>query len=184
MQLTAREISLGILWCAQKRARFVWGLGEKCLTAESVQGTTLTLQGVDNVHGCHGLPLGVLGVGDGITDDVLEEHLQDTAGLLVDETGDALHTTTASETADCGLGDTLDVITQYFAVTLGASLSKTLASFTTSRHVDSSKVKLRMKNPLENFGYSTSRERAYAPVFNFSFTFRSSRPITMRIFNL
>ena len=69
-QLTAREISLGILWCALKRARLFLD-GGKCLTAESVQSTALTLQGVDNVHGCHGLPLGVLGVGDGITDDIL-----------------------------------------------------------------------------------------------------------------
>ena len=32
-----------------------------------------------------GLVAGVLGVGDGVTDDVLEEHLQDAAGLFVDE---------------------------------------------------------------------------------------------------
>ena len=51
------------------------GLGENSLTAESVQGTSLTLEGVDNVHGCHGLPLSVLGVGDGVSDDVLQEHL-------------------------------------------------------------------------------------------------------------
>ena len=59
---------------------------EACLTSESVEGPALSLQGIDDVHGCDGLPLGVLGVGDGITDDVLEEHLQDTTGLLVDET--------------------------------------------------------------------------------------------------
>ena len=93
------------------------------LTTEAVQGAALSLQSVDHVHGGDGLALGVLGVGDGITDDVLEEHLQDTAGLFVDEPGDTLHTTTASETADGWLGDTLDVITQHLPVTLGASLS-------------------------------------------------------------
>lgn len=31
---------------------------------------------------------------------VLEEDLENTAGLLVDEAGNTLHTTTASETAD------------------------------------------------------------------------------------
>ena len=95
----------------------------------------MSLQGVDDVHGCDGLPLGVLGVRDGITDDVLEEHLQDTAGLLVDETADSLHTTSASQTADGGLRDTLDVITQHLPVTLSAPLSKTLSSFTSARHV-------------------------------------------------
>ena len=109
------------MW-ALKRARIFW-VGENCLTAESVQSTALALKSVDDIHSCHGLPLGVLGVGDGITDDVLEEHLQDTTGLLVDESGDTLDTTTASQTADGGLGDTLDVITQHLPVALGASFS-------------------------------------------------------------
>ena len=106
------------------------------LTAESVQGASLALEGVDHIHGSHGLPLGVLGVGDGITDDVLEENLENTTGLLVDEAGDALDTATASQTADGGLGDTLDVITQHFAVTLGAPFAESFSSFTTSRHVE------------------------------------------------
>jgi len=41
------------------------------LTAESVQSTSLPLQSVDHIHGGDGLPLGMLGVGDGIPDDVL-----------------------------------------------------------------------------------------------------------------
>ena len=93
------------------------------LSAETVEGAALPLEGVDHVHGGDGLPLGVLGVGDGIADDILEEHLQDTTGLLVDEAGDTLDTTTTCQTADGGLGDTLDVITQHLAVPLGASLS-------------------------------------------------------------
>ena len=106
------------------------------LTAESVEGTALTLQSVDDIHGGDGLSLGVLGVGDSITDDVLKEDLQDTTGLLVDESGDTLDTTTAGQTTNSGLGDTLDVIAQYFAMTLGATLSQSFASFTTSRHVE------------------------------------------------
>jgi hypothetical protein len=43
---------------------------------------------------------------------VLEEDLEDTAGLLVDEAGDTLHAATAGETADGGLGDTLDVVAE------------------------------------------------------------------------
>ena len=46
------------------------------LTPESVEGTALTLQSVDDIHGGDGLSLGVLGVGDSITDDVLKENLQ------------------------------------------------------------------------------------------------------------
>jgi hypothetical protein len=48
----------------------------------------------------------VLSVGHSITDDVLKEHLEDTAGLLVDQVTDTLDTTTTSQTPDSGLGDT------------------------------------------------------------------------------
>jgi len=106
----------------------------KCLTAEAVQGLALALERVHHVHGGHGLAASVLGVGHRVTDHVLEEHLEHTAGLLVDEARDALHATTASETADSGLGDALDVVAQYLAVALGTALAKTLASFTTTGH--------------------------------------------------
>ena len=130
------------------------------LTAESVESAALTLQSIDDVHGGDGLSLGVLGVGDGITDDILKEYLQDTTGLLVDESRDTLYTATASQTADCGLGDTLDVITKYFAMTLGASLSESLASFTTSRHVVDSSVDLQRMVIFKQKRYpSTTRGR-------------------------
>lgn len=125
----------------------------RCLTTETVQGAALSLQGVDNVQRCDGLALGVLSVGDGITDDALEEGLEDGAGLLVDHyrrawlagchetrlarhgiglTGrDTLDTTTTGETSDGGLGDTLDVVTKNLAVTLGTSLSEALAALAT-----------------------------------------------------
>ena len=54
------------------------------LAAEAVEGTALSLEGVDNVERCDGLALGVLGVGDGVTDDTLEEGLENSTGLLVD----------------------------------------------------------------------------------------------------
>ena len=106
------------------------------LTSESVQSAALAFQSVDDIHGGDGLALGVLGVGDGITDDVLQEDLQHTAGLFVDETRDTLDTTSASKTADGRLGDALDVVAKNFAMTLGASLSETLAALSASRHFD------------------------------------------------
>ena len=86
---------------------------EKHLATETVQGAALSLEGIDNVEG----------------GDALEERLEDTARLLVDHGRDTLDTTTAGETADSGLGDTLDVVTKNLAVTLGATLSETLATF-------------------------------------------------------
>ena len=97
--------------------------GDGCLTAESVEGTSLSLESIDNVHGGDSLPLGVLGVGDCIPDDILKEDLEDSTGLLVDESRDTLDSTTTRQTPDGGLGDALDVISQHLTVTLGASLS-------------------------------------------------------------
>src|SRR6218665_2398139 len=104
------------------------------LTAEPVEGTALTLQRVDDVHGRHGLALGVLRVGDGISDDVLEEDLEHTASLFVDETGDTLHTSTSCQTANGRLRNALDVVSQHLPVAFGASLSESFAALSSARH--------------------------------------------------
>ena len=54
------------------------------LTAETVEGTALALERVNNVERSDGLALRVLGVSDSVADDTLEESLQDTTRLLVD----------------------------------------------------------------------------------------------------
>ena len=108
---------------------------EKSLTSESVEGASLPLKGIDHIHGGDGLPLGVLGVGDSVPDDVLKEHLEDTTGLLVDEARDTLDSSTTRQPPDGGLGDALDVVSQHLPVTLSASLSQSLSSFATSGHV-------------------------------------------------
>ncbi len=107
---------------------------KRCLAAKAVQSASLPLQSVDHVHGGDGLALGVLCVGDSVTDHVLQEDLEDSAGLFVDQTGDTLDTTTAGKTTDRGLGDALDVVAQDLPVALGASLAETFASLSTSRH--------------------------------------------------
>ncbi|CAI0375212.1 unnamed protein product, partial [Linum tenue] len=102
--------------------------------AEAVQGPALPLERVDDVHGGDGLPASVLGVGYGVADDVLQEDLEDAAGLLVDEAADALDAATASQTADCRLGDALDVVAEDLPVTLGSSLPQSLASLAAAGH--------------------------------------------------
>lgn len=42
----------------------------------------------------------MLRIGYGITDNILEEDLENTAGLLVDKTRDTFHTATTGETAN------------------------------------------------------------------------------------
>ena len=67
----------------------------------------------------------VLSVGNGVPDSTLEEGLEYSSGLLVDQSGDSLDTTSTSETSDSGLGDSLDVVTKDLPVTLGTTLSET-----------------------------------------------------------
>ena len=56
----------------------------KSLATEAVQSAALALESVDDVERGDSLALGVLGVGDSVADDALEERLKDAAGLLVD----------------------------------------------------------------------------------------------------
>jgi len=94
----------------------------------------LALEGVDDVEGGDGLALGVLSVGDGVTDDTLEEGLEDTAGLFVDHGRDTLDTATTSETTDSRLGDALDVVTKNLAMALGSTLAEALSALSASSH--------------------------------------------------
>jgi hypothetical protein len=76
------------------------------------------LESVDDVHGGDRVASGVIGVVDGIADDVLEEDLEDASGLLVDEAREALDATTARETADFRLRDAFEVVTPDIATAL------------------------------------------------------------------
>ena len=104
------------------------------LSAEAVQGAALSLEGVHDIKSSDSLAASVLSVGHGITDDVLQEHLQNTSGLLVDETGDALHTTSACKSANSRLSNALDVVSQDLAMSLGTALAQSLATFSSARH--------------------------------------------------
>jgi hypothetical protein len=76
----------------------------------------------------------VLGVGDGVADDVLEEDLEHAAGLLVDEPRNALDAAPPGQPTDRRLRDALDVVAQHLAVALGAALAQPLAALAAPRH--------------------------------------------------
>jgi hypothetical protein len=54
------------------------------LSTETVQSAALSLQSIHNIEGGDGFSLGVFSVGDGVTDNTLEESLEDTTGLFID----------------------------------------------------------------------------------------------------
>ena len=109
-------------------------MGEN-LTSESVEGTSLPLESIDHIHGGDSLPLGVFSVGDSIPDHILQENLENSTSLLIDEARDTLDSSTTSQPPDGGLGDALDVVSQHLPVPLGTSLSQSLSTFSTSGHV-------------------------------------------------
>ena len=106
----------------------------------------------------------MLGVGDSITDDILQadlgirvkivksvkqhNYLEDTPGFLVDESTDPFDTTPPCKSPDSRLGDALhkiskrlnnktlylDVIPQHLAMSLGTSLAQAFTSFASSGH--------------------------------------------------
>ena len=80
------------------------------LTSESVEGSSLSLQSIDDIHSGDSLPLGMLAVGHSIPNHVLQKDLQDTSGLLINQTADSLDTSPPGKTSDGRLGDSLDVI--------------------------------------------------------------------------
>ncbi len=104
----------------------------QALSAESVQGAALALEGIHHVHGSHSLSAGVLGVCDGVADDVLQEGLEHAARLLVDGAGDALDSAAASKAPNGGLCDTQDVVAKHLAVALCSALAESLSSLSSA----------------------------------------------------
>jgi len=119
------------------------------LTTETVQGTTLPLQRVDDIEGSDSLALCVLSVCDRIADNTFEEGLEDTTCFFVDHYGktrqlsimrtcnwmvmltgrDTLDTASTGQTTDGRFCDTLDVVSQDLPVTLCTTLAEALATF-------------------------------------------------------
>ncbi|KAL4589928.1 hypothetical protein LXL04_002840 [Taraxacum kok-saghyz] len=127
-----KEVSLQIAEANKKKQqeRFKTSLPNKnprnckfLLTTKSVESTSLALQSINNVHGGYSFPASMLGVCDGITDDIFKKDLQNSTGLLVDKATNTLNTSSSGETADRRLGDTLDVVPENLTMTLGSSLS-------------------------------------------------------------
>lgn len=77
---------------------------------KTVKHSSLALEGVNDIESGDSLSLSVFGVSDGVSDDVFQEHLENTTCFFVDETGDTLYTATTSETTDSRLCDTLEPV--------------------------------------------------------------------------
>ena len=105
------------------------------LSTESIQGATLAFERIYNIKGGDSLSLGVLSVGDSVTDNVFKESLEHSTGLFIDETRDALDTSPSGQTANSGLSDSLNVVAKNLAMTFGTSFSESFSSLSSSSHL-------------------------------------------------
>ena len=102
------------------------------LSSESVEGSSLSLEGVDDVECGDSLPLGVFGVGHRVADHILQKDLENSSGLFVDQTGNAFNPSATGKTTDRRFRDSLDVIPEDLSVALGTSLSQSFSAFASS----------------------------------------------------
>lgn len=97
-------------------------------TTEAVESTALPLESINHVHGSDCFPASVLSVRDRVANDVLQKDLQHATCFFIDQSAYALDSTSASQTADGRLRDTLNVITEHLAMALSAAFSQTLTA--------------------------------------------------------
>jgi len=73
----------------------------------------------------------VLSVGDGVSDDAFEESLEDLSGVVVDEGGDSLDTSSSGQSSDGWLGDTLNggLVASLLGDSLGSDFTLSSDSF-------------------------------------------------------
>ncbi|KAK9145838.1 hypothetical protein Sjap_005741 [Stephania japonica] len=103
-------------------------------TAKAIEGAALPLQSINHIHSRNSLPPRVLSVSHRVANDILQEYLEHSPGLFVDQSADPLHASSPSEPSDRRLGDALDVVAQHLSVPLRASLAQALAALASSRH--------------------------------------------------
>merc|ERR1719498_1405876 len=99
---------------------------------ETVEGSALSLEGVDNVHSGDSSSSGVLSVGDSVSDDLLKEGSEDSSGVVIDERGDSLDTTSSTESSDGWSGDTVNG--GFSGVSLATVFTDTFHSFSFAWH--------------------------------------------------
>ena len=81
---------------------------ESFSASEPVQSSSLSLESVNDIDGGDSLSLGVLSVGDRVSDDVFQERPKNCSCLIVDQGTDPLDSSSASKSSDGWLGDTHD----------------------------------------------------------------------------
>jgi len=109
----------------------------KSSSSESVKGSSLSLESIDDVEGSDGLSLGVLSVGDWISDDVFEETSQDKSGLVIDQRADSLDSSSSGKSSNGWFSDSHDGGFEWLCgQSLGSCFTGNFSKFTSFTSVD------------------------------------------------
>ena len=90
------DLDLGLGSCARSNV---------ASDGKAIEGEVLALEGVDDIHRCDCLPMGIFSVRRGVADQAFEERLQGGTSVLIYVARDALDATTMGDSANCRIRD-------------------------------------------------------------------------------
>ena len=102
---------------------------------KAIQCLPFSSQCIHNIHCSNSLAVGVFSICHRISNNVLQEHLQNTLHLIVHDPRDSLDPTPPSKAADGRLGNALNVVPQDTSMAFCPSFAKTFATFSPAWHV-------------------------------------------------
>ena len=122
-------------WCPTTPWYSLIELRVPSLRSEAIERLTLPLKCIYNIEGSYSLAASMLGVRNGVLDNVLKKTLQDVAGFLIYEPRETLDSSTARQPTNRRFGHSFDCVPVYLLrATFRTALSKAFTSLTTPRH--------------------------------------------------
>ncbi|MFS7905925.1 hypothetical protein Hanom_Chr01g00053431 [Helianthus anomalus] len=102
------------------------------LTTKTIQSTTLSFQSIYNIHRRNSLPASMLSVSHSISNNILKKNLENSTSFFIDQPANTLHTSSASQSSNRRLRDSLNVIAKNLPVSFCSSLTQSLSSLPTA----------------------------------------------------
>ncbi|WVZ03616.1 hypothetical protein V8G54_024422, partial [Vigna mungo] len=84
--------------------------------SKTIECPSLSLQRIHHVHGRNSLPPSVLGIGHSVANHILQEYLQHSSGLFIDQSTDPLHATSSRQSPYRRFRYALNVVPKNFPV--------------------------------------------------------------------
>ncbi|KAF1894647.1 hypothetical protein Lal_00027024 [Lupinus albus] len=105
------------------------------LTTKTIEGPSLSLESINNIHSSNRLPPSMFSISNCITNHILQEDFENTSRLFINQTTDSFHTSSSRQSPNRRFCDSLNVVAQNLSMPLRATFAQTLSTFSTTRHV-------------------------------------------------